>query len=76
MQVVERGLIGLDDDVGEAVPELAKKDIMVEEHGIRKLVKASKPITLREGFHGSLERRQELSLPCFFSDCWSRIQAD
>lgn len=29
MQIVERGLIGLDDDCGEIVPRLANKDILV-----------------------------------------------
>ena len=33
MQIVEKGLIGLDDDCGKIVPQLANKDILVGMEG-------------------------------------------
>jgi CubicO group peptidase (beta-lactamase class C family) len=49
MQLVEKGTIGLDDDVGSVVPELSNKDILkgFDNDGKAILVKQTKPITLR-----------------------------
>jgi CubicO group peptidase (beta-lactamase class C family) len=49
MQLVERGLIGLDDDVGEVVRELSNMEILegFDDGGKAILVKKTKPITLR-----------------------------
>jgi CubicO group peptidase (beta-lactamase class C family) len=49
MQLVEKGAIGLDDDVGNVVPELSNVDILTgfEENGTPILTKSTKPITLR-----------------------------
>ncbi len=49
MQLVERGMIGLDDDVGEVVRELSNLEILkvFDDEGKAILVKKTKPITLR-----------------------------
>jgi CubicO group peptidase (beta-lactamase class C family) len=49
MQLVEKGMISLDADVGEVVPELAHKEIIhgFQEDGKPILTKATKPLTLR-----------------------------
>jgi CubicO group peptidase (beta-lactamase class C family) len=49
MQLVEKGTIGLDDDVRSVVPELSNKDILkgFDNDGKAILVKQTKPITLR-----------------------------
>jgi len=51
LQIVEKGLIGLDDDVGSLIPELAvgEKDILkgISDDGTPILAKTTKPITLR-----------------------------
>ena len=49
MQLVERGMIGLDDDVGKIVPQLSNMDIIkgFEDNGAPIFAKQSKPITLR-----------------------------
>jgi methyl acetate hydrolase len=48
MQLVEKGLIKLDDDVGKFVPQLSNMDIVTgAEDGQLKMRKQSKPITLR-----------------------------
>ena len=49
MQLVERGMIGLDDDVGEVVRELSNLEILkvFDDEGKAILVKKTKPITRR-----------------------------
>ena len=49
MQLVERGMIRLDDDVGKIVPQLSNVDIIkgFEDNGAPIMTKQSKPITLR-----------------------------
>jgi len=49
MQLVERGALGLDDDLGKVVPELAGKEILKGflDDGSPFLVKPTKPITMR-----------------------------
>lgn len=50
MQVVEKGLIGLNDNVGAVVPELAERDVLRgfnDDDGIPVLDRMTQPITLR-----------------------------
>lgn len=49
LQVVEKGLIGLDDDIGKAVPRFANVDVLegFDDNGKPKMGKQNKPITLR-----------------------------
>lgn len=49
LQLVEKGLIGLDDDVGQVIPELSKKEVLkgFQEDGTPILTSATKPLTLR-----------------------------
>lgn len=49
MQLVEKGMIGLDDDMGKICPQLSNKDVLkgFEENGKPILEKQSKPISLR-----------------------------
>ena len=59
MQLVEKGLIGLDDDVGKIAPQLASIEILTgfDTAGSPVMEKKNKPITLRCAvFEGSLAR--------------------
>ena len=49
MQLVERGLIGLDDDVGQHVPYLADVQVLTgfDDSGDAVLEERTQPITLR-----------------------------
>lgn len=49
MQLVERGLVGLDDDVAGLVPALVGVDVVkeVDEDGVPRLAKATRALTLR-----------------------------
>ena len=49
MQVVENGLVGLDDDLGNIVPELTALDVLegFDSSGQPVLRKQAKPMTLR-----------------------------
>jgi CubicO group peptidase (beta-lactamase class C family) len=49
MQLVEQGLLELDSDLGEIVPELSHMDVLkgFDEHGAPIFVKQKKPLTLR-----------------------------
>jgi CubicO group peptidase (beta-lactamase class C family) len=49
MQVVEKGLVGLDDDLGSILPELSNLDVLegFDSSGQPVLGKQSKPMTLR-----------------------------
>jgi methyl acetate hydrolase len=49
MQLVEHGLLKLDSDLGEIVPELSHLDVLkgFDEHGAPIFVKQKKPLTLR-----------------------------
>jgi CubicO group peptidase (beta-lactamase class C family) len=50
MQVVERGLVGLDDDLGAIVPELGDRMVLVAFDAVSKSARFEKPrekITLR-----------------------------
>lgn len=79
LQLVDEGVIGLDDPVDELLPELADPLVLVDPHGpIDQTVPAERPITLRDlltfrmglgfdfamsGPQPSLERLAELGLP-------------
>lgn len=50
MQLVEKGLVGLDDDLGKIVPQLGDREILTafdEETKTAKFEKPTNPITLR-----------------------------
>jgi CubicO group peptidase (beta-lactamase class C family) len=49
MQIVEKGLVGLDDDLGKIVPQLSNMDILegFGEDGKPILTKQTKLVTLR-----------------------------
>lgn len=49
MQLVDRGLIGLDDDAGKHVPYLADVKLLTgfDDNGTAILEKPTKPVTLR-----------------------------
>ena len=49
MQVVEKGLVGLDDDLGNVMPELSNLDVLegFDDNGQPMLGKQTKPVTLR-----------------------------
>jgi CubicO group peptidase (beta-lactamase class C family) len=59
MQLVEQGLIRLDDDVGKIIPQLSNMDIIkgFDDDGGPIMAKQSKAITLRYG------KNYTLSLP-------------
>jgi len=49
MQLVEKGKIGLDDDLGKAIPQLSKIEVLkgFDDDGKPIMEKKTKPITLR-----------------------------
>lgn len=58
MQLVEKGKVGLDDDLGKLIPQLSEVEILkgFEDDGKPIMEKKTKPITLRYSYTAQVSR--------------------